>query len=307
MYIYRFIRIINLTMTLAQLRHFIVLAEVGSYTKAAARLFLTQSALSRSIAGLEDELGQLLFDRIGRRIELTRFGETVLTRAQRLLHEADDLINIGAALSLGESGSIKLGMSSGPGAVLTVPLLLAMTRQHPRLRIEVARGNTDLLIHALRSQRLDAVIVDIRSLRPAPDLSITHQVELSASFMCRKDHPLAAQPAPVSFDALRAYPIASTPLSDEVARILTELYGPAANPEEMVTLRCDEIHSLVEVARDSDAILLTIDAAATDLHHLEVTPRMSATARFGLVTLSDRSATPALGLVAEMMKQLLPG
>lgn len=71
-----------------------------------------------------------------------------------------------------------------------------------------------------------------------------------------------AHSQPMPLKDLLAHPIASTPLSDEVARILTERYGPAANPDDMVTLSCDDTPTLVEVARNSDAIVLTINAAA---------------------------------------------
>ena len=61
-------------MTLIQLRHFIALAGLGSFSRAADELHLTQPALSRSIRALEDELGQPLFDRVGRVSELTPYG-----------------------------------------------------------------------------------------------------------------------------------------------------------------------------------------------------------------------------------------
>ena len=69
-------------MTLVQLRHLISLAESGSFSKSAQALHLTQPALSRSIRALEDELGMPLFDRVGRRNELTAFGREVLDRAR---------------------------------------------------------------------------------------------------------------------------------------------------------------------------------------------------------------------------------
>jgi hypothetical protein len=65
-------------MTLVQLRHLIALAHTGSFSKAAQAQFLTQPALSRSIRALEDELGLPLFDRVGRRVELTPFGHEPL-------------------------------------------------------------------------------------------------------------------------------------------------------------------------------------------------------------------------------------
>ena len=69
-------------MTLVQLRHLISLAQTGSFSQSAAALFLTQPALSRSIRALEDELGQPLFDRIGRRSELTPCGRDAVEGAR---------------------------------------------------------------------------------------------------------------------------------------------------------------------------------------------------------------------------------
>ena len=83
-------------MTLVQLRHLLSLAQTGSFSKSAAALFLTQPALSRSIRALEAELGQPLFDRIGRRSELTPFGREVVERARELVLAADDLRDSGA-------------------------------------------------------------------------------------------------------------------------------------------------------------------------------------------------------------------
>ena len=78
-------------MTLVQLRHLLSLARTGSFSRSAAALFITQPALSRSIGALESELGQRLFDRIGRRSELTPFGREMVARADELVLAADDL------------------------------------------------------------------------------------------------------------------------------------------------------------------------------------------------------------------------
>jgi DNA-binding transcriptional LysR family regulator len=292
-------------MTLVQLRHFIALAEFGSYAKASKALFLTQPALWRSISALVEELGQPLFDRVGRRIELTMVARELLPRAKSLVQEAESIKTIGPQLQAGAAGRVRVGLSSGPGAILSAPMLLYMAKHHPLLHLEIARGHTDLLVHALRARRLDAAVVDIRALRPATDLRVTHQVEMAASFLCRKGHPLCKSAAAVPFEDLLAYPIASTPLSDEVARMLSERFGPAANPDDMITLRCDDTETLVEVARNSDAVVLTINAAGRDLVRINTAPTMNATAKFGLVTLDKRAEVPALQIVKNLVAQLL--
>jgi DNA-binding transcriptional LysR family regulator len=291
-------------MTLVQLRHLIALAESGSFVRSAERLALTQPALSRSIRALEDELGHGLFDRIGRRSELTAFGRDVLERARQLVFEADALREAGARLSASTSGVIRIGMGSGAGAMLMTPFLLRMGTRYPGVRAEVSRANTGLLVQRLRERSLDALVVDARSLVPAPDLHMDHVYEMQGAFMCRAGHPLAKKRR-VPFAAVRRYPIASTPLSNEIARLLMEHYGPDAHPDRCVTLRCDELSSLIEVARSSDTVLLAIRGAAPDLRVIAMHPGLAAPARFGLVTLAGRTDPPALRFVRELMDECL--
>jgi DNA-binding transcriptional LysR family regulator len=292
-------------MTLVQLRHLIALAQVGSFSKAAQALFLTQPALSRSIRALEDEFGAPLFDRIGRRIELTPFGRDTLERARRLVFDADELQASGRRATDGDAGVLRIGMGSGPGAMLMTPLLMQTALHRPRLRLEISRAGTELLVQALRERTLDALVVDARSLRPAPDLRAEFIDEMRGAFMVRPGHPLAQRRDGVSFDELLRYPMASTPLSDEVARLLVERYGPQAHPGECVTLRCEEIASLVDVAQRSDTVLLAIRAAAPGLVELGLRPALDATARFGLVTLARRTEPPALAGLRLLMQQRL--
>jgi DNA-binding transcriptional LysR family regulator len=292
-------------MTLVQLRHLIALAETGSFSRAAQSQFLTQPALSRSIRALEDELGMPLFDRVGRRIELTAFGRATLERARLLVSDADELQGSGRRSREGERGVLRIGMGSGPGAMLMTPLLMTVALDHPQVHVEVARGGTELLVQSLRARMLDALVVDARSLKPAPDLRTDLLFEMRGAFMVRRDHPLTRLRGGPRFEDLLRYPIASTPLSDEVARILIARYGPQAHPAHCVTLRCDEVASLVEVAEHSDAVVLAIRAAAPTLVELSLRPALDATARLGLVTLARRTEAPLLTIVRALMTERL--
>ena len=292
-------------MTLVQLRHLIALADHGSFSKAAQAVHLSQPALSRSIRALEDELALPLLDRVGRRVELTAHGTETLQRARQLVFDADELRQRARRVKDHASGTLRIGMGSGPGAMLMLALLQKACSDHRQLRLEITRGRTDLLVQSLRAKALDGLVVDARSLKPAPDLRAEFVYDMRGAFMVRRGHPLARRRSSLTFEALRAYPIASTPLSDEVARLLVERYGPEAHPEACVTLRCDELSSLVELARTSDAVLLAVRAAAPDLVELTLTPALDATARFGLVTLARRTEAPALEIVRSLMRQRL--
>lgn len=294
----------KLVMTLVQLRHLIGLAATGSFSQAAEKLHLTQPALSRSIKALEDELGQSLFDRIGHKNELTTFGTHIVQRARVLVDEANELRQTSVRLQKGDMGQFRIGMGSGPGAMLMTPLLMLMATNHPKAHIDISRGSTTLLVQALRERLLDALILDIRSMQPSADLKVDVCQEMTGAFMCRPGHPLANKTS-VTFAELRRYPVASTPLSDEVARILMEQFGPDAHPDRLVNLRSEEISSLLDVVRSSDAVVLTIRAAAPDLLELPMSPPLNAKARFGLVTIAARTEPPLMDKVRTLMQGIL--
>lgn len=291
-------------MTLVQLRHLIELAATASFSQSAIKLHLTQPALSRSIKALEDELGQPLFDRVGRKNEISAFGLHIVQRARVLVDEANELRQTSVQLQKGEIGQFRIGMGSGPGAMLMTPLLMLMATHYPRAHIDISRGNTALLVQALRERFLDALVLDIRSLTPSVDLKVEEIHEMAGAFMCRPGHPLAKK-RHVPFAMLRDYPVASTPLSDEVARILVERFGPQGHPDQLVNLRSEEISSLLDVARTSDAVVLAIRAAAPDLVELPISPALQAKARFGLVTVASRSEPPLLDKVRTLMRDIL--
>jgi len=205
----------------------------------------------------------------------------------------------------GSGGALRIGMGSGPGAMLMTPLLMHMATRHPKVRVVIARGGTDMLAQSLRDRLLDALVVDARSLKPGDYLLVSELREMRGVFMCRRGHPLTRLRKIVTFEMVQRYPIASTPLSDEVARGLIESYGPEAHPERCVTVQCEEVASLVDVARQSDAVLLAIRAAAPDLVELKMTPPVDRVARFGLVTLRRRTEAPVLSIVRELMRELM--
>lgn len=292
-------------LTLVQLRHFVALADARSFSKASDVLNLTQPALTRSIQALERALGRPVFERAGRRVELTPFGHDALLRARQLVSDAQLMSdrNFGAPKGLGSR--LRLGLGSGPGAILMTPLMVHMARHHPRVRFEITRGPSDALTPLLREKQLDALIVDIRALPPARDLTVEPIAEMRGAFMCRHGHPLASRRRPMAFDVLRAYPLASIPLSEEITRQLVERYGPTAHPSDCVTLCCNELAGLVETARSSDTILLAIRGAAPDLVELRLDPPMTSTARFGVVRLAEKATTSEFDLVRQRILELL--
>ena len=297
-------------MNLRQLAHLTALAEEGSFSRAAERLYLTQSALSRSLQGLEDELGARLIDRAGKRSTLTPLGEAVLARARRITLEAAEIRRSAELLRQGEAGTIRVGLGSGPGALLMTPLLAHVAPLYPEVRVAIARGSTELQVQQLRQRELDALVIDARRIAPAPDLVIEPLTELRAAFISRAGHPLATRAA-VPFDELLRYPVATTPLSDEVARLLVDRYGPRADPLRMAALVCEDVGSLLDAVAQTDAVFLGVSAAARAgiadgrFAELRLSPALAAGARFAYVTLAGRTEAPVMQVLRRFVAERL--
>ncbi len=288
-------------MNLGHLRHLIALAEHQSFRKAAAALFITQPALSRSIQALERELGVRLVDRVGRKNVLTAYGQDVVGRARKILFEASE-IRRGASLTTGgEVGTLRLGLGPTPAAILATPFLIHMASRHPAIQVKLARGSIELLCQALRNETVDVIAVDCRALSATGDLTIETLPPLRAGFVCRAGHPLLSLPR-VDLALLRRYPVASTPLSEEVSRDLMAELGQDAHPSRLVTLNSEDIGGLVEVVENTDAIFLGVFAAAQKqldagrLVELRLQPHFERIGRYALTTLAGRSESPAQAL-----------
>ena len=87
--------------------------------------------------------------------------------------------------------------------------------------------------------------------------------------------------------------------------MLTEKYGAKAHPDQLIQLRCEEISSLLDVARNTQAVVLTVRAVAPDLKEVALTPSLNANARFGWVSLKSRSEAPLARLLREAALQRL--
>lgn len=124
-------------MNLRNLRSFVAIADAGGVHRAAARVNLSQPALSRQIRALEAELRVPLFDRIGRRVRLTSEGEDLLRRSRRLLSEADSLVARADALRTGETGILRVGATPQVIENTLAPFLAHYRRRHPGIEVQL--------------------------------------------------------------------------------------------------------------------------------------------------------------------------
>lgn len=149
-------------MELQQLRYVVAVADTGSFTRAAERCHVTQSALSHQVAALERELGVRLFARTSRSVRATESGEAFLRSARLAVRAADQAREDAAAASGEVVGTLRLGVIPTVTAVDVPALLVAYRTAHPVARVELREGNSDSLMAAIRQGDLDVAFLGLR-------------------------------------------------------------------------------------------------------------------------------------------------
>lgn len=146
-------------MEVHQLRYFCAVAESGSFTRAAEREQVAQPSLSQQIMKLEEELGVRLFDRLGRTVRLTGFGQVFLPRARAILVELKAAKDEVAEHQSSVSGPVSVGVIPTI-APYFLPLPLALfSRKYPQADINVVEDVTARLMDRLRAGQIDLAIL----------------------------------------------------------------------------------------------------------------------------------------------------
>ena len=146
-------------MNLRFLRTFVAIADNAGFARAAARLNLTQSAASRQIQALEDELGLRLFARIGRSVRLTREGEDLLVRSRQLLFDADALGQRASALKTGEVGVLRVGATPQVIEGLLADFLLRYRKRHGGVEVHLVEDGGSRLPGRLERGDIDVALM----------------------------------------------------------------------------------------------------------------------------------------------------
>lgn len=147
-------------MTLEQLRIFVAVADLQHVTRAAGALNLTQSAVSAAVASLEQRHAIQLFNRVGRRIELTEAGRLFLDEARAVLARAEAAERMLADLSSLRRGQLTIHASQTIVGYWLPERLVAYRRQYPGVDVQVRAGNTTQVAQAVREGFADLGLVE---------------------------------------------------------------------------------------------------------------------------------------------------
>ncbi len=177
-------------MELHQLRYFVAAAEAGSMTLAARRCRVAQPSLSQQVRKLEDGLGVVLFDRVGRGIALTEAGRALLPRARRILAEVGETRDHLRAEVESGAGRLAIGAIPTIAPYLLPPVLAALRTEFPACELVVREDLTAALVEAVVNHELDVAITSTPIEHELVETEVVGREELLV--VAPASHPLAA-------------------------------------------------------------------------------------------------------------------
>lgn len=237
-------------MDLRQLRYFIALTEYRSFVRAADAMGITQPAFSRSIQGLEHELGCQLVDRGSKELRPTPEGQVVLQHALRLVQGAANLTQEITQLNKLDAGELRFGCGPAPAQKLVPDAIARLISSHPRLQIDFQVDNWERLSRALVRDEIEFFIADVRHFEADPSFQTRPLSPRRGLFFCRAGHPLLAKDS-LSTNDLFAYPLASARMPPGIRKLLANLSGKS---DLQANIQCEHLGSLVRIVSQTDAI-----------------------------------------------------
>jgi DNA-binding transcriptional LysR family regulator len=292
---------------LRQVEHFVAVAVERSFTRAARRVHVVQSAVSTSVAKLERELGVQLFDRSRQQIELTVAGERFLAQAHELLRVAGSAAESVASSRGRLMGTVEFGSLISYGPMNVAQVLGEFHRAHPlvRLRLQLNQSGASSYLSALVDGSLDLALVSVPNRLP-PQLEMRLMFEEPMLFVCRDDHPMAAESVVGLLDLAEEDLIGFPP--DWGFRFLLDnaflAAGVQSRPVHVIPAGFSVIGELVRQGLGTTFMPASECAGFEDLRAIEL--RQTVTWQVYLASQPRDRLTPATAALADMLIQAAP-
>ncbi len=283
----------------SQARAFLATAEEGSFSAAARRLKLTQPTLGRQVAALEDDLGVLLFDRVGKSLTLTEAGRDLLEHVRAMGDAADRISLIAKGRSQAIDGQISVTASDVMSTYVLPPLLRTLRQHAPKLEVNVVATND---IRDLLRREAD---IAIRHVRPEqPELIARMLCEETAHFYASRSY-LETRGRPADMAAMAAHDFISFGDPEQMLQYMQ----PSGLPVTRENYRLGSANGVVawEMARKGLGIAVMADHVAEAFPDMErLLPDMEPfTFPVWLTTHRELHTSRPIRLVFDMLAEFL--
>ncbi len=229
------------------LKAFLTVAQCASFSQAAEKLHLTQSAISKRIALLEQQIGKPLFDRIARQVSLTEAGRTLLPRAQHIIQEYESARQAVNDLSGKIGGKLRLAISHHLGLHRLPPVLKAFAQQHLDVSLEIEFMDSEKAYEQVLQGKTEVAVITL-ALEQHHNIHSKGIWTDNLQFACAEDHALASK-VPPRLEDLAQYPVILPGLNTYTGRIIQKLFDDQGIPmtAPMSTNYLETISTMVEI------------------------------------------------------------
>lgn len=232
-------------MEIHQLRYFCVLARTGSFTRAAEQLGIAQPSLSQQIRALEKQVGTPLFERLGRSVRLTAYGEALYQPAQAILRQVSEAQSAIADLQEGVKGKLKVGVIPTIMPYLIAPHAGDFVIQYPDLEVQFVEDTTAHLLENLQNGDLDLAVASLPVRNR--DILCSELFREPLFIAVAQDHPLSGRAA-LDLDDVkdeRLLLLKEGHCLHDDALVACTRYRPRLNP----IFETDQMASIVQLVR----------------------------------------------------------
>ncbi|MCJ7994683.1 LysR family transcriptional regulator [Rhizobium cremeum] len=229
-------------MEIRTLRAFVEVIRQGGFSQAARTVFITQSAVSKAVRQLEEELGFALIDRTGHKVALTDAGEIVFRRAQTMLTQREDLLAELSELRGLRRGRLQLGLPPIGSDALFAPLFAIYRSRHPEVEIQLVEHGSRKLEELVMAGEVELGA----SLLPVPDRFEWQEVTREPlHVLIPEDHPLAKREG-VALHDLQSMPFVLFDVGFALNPIILDACREAGF-DPVIAARSGQINFIVEL------------------------------------------------------------
>jgi DNA-binding transcriptional LysR family regulator len=261
-----------------ELRYALSVAKERSFTKAAARLNISQSAVSEQVRLLEDEIGFPLFRRTSHGVELTERGRTFLYEAERVIGDVLSLSDAARRLRGAPSDTLTIGMGSGMAQIFMPRLFGDLKSILPGVRLEILTAPTKSIFDDLHEERLDAgIAIESDPDRVPAGLVFDRLTGAEMALIVHPQHPLARSRCAVDVGKLVAEPIVMSELTVGYGQVVLSLFTDLGIRPNILTV-ADNIETMKVIVQSGSGVAIVPrrcaenEAALGVLKVLAITP-----------------------------------
>jgi DNA-binding transcriptional LysR family regulator len=275
-----------------EIRYALSVAKERSFTKAAARLNISQSAVSEQVRLLEEEIGFSLFRRTSRGIELTEQGRTFLYEAERVAGDLLSLSDTARRLRGAPSDTLTVGIGSGMAQMFMPRLFGNLKTILPGVRLEILTAPTRTIFDDLHEERLDAgIAIESDPDRVPAGLVFDRLTDAEMALIVHPKHPLARSRQPVDVGKLLVEPIVMSELTVGYGQVILSLFADLGIRPNILAV-ADNIETMKVIVQSGSGIAIV--------------PRRSADNEAALGVLKVLRIAPARSVALSLFRRRQP-